>query len=653
MKRNITLVFLLFTLLGGSVLRAQYNQQPEFLKANSVWVFGQHAMLDFNSGTPPVADSAALDIMVPINGAASVSDPVTGELLFYSDGASCWNAAHALMPNGSFLMGMSMFDPYSSGSQGVCIVPFIDSPGKYYLISMNSFISAPMNPSGGLFYSVVDMSLDGGLGAIDGSRKSIVLDQDTTLSGMMVAIPGDNCDIWLLVHDYINPVFKAYRITAEGIAPTPVVSTVGAQLNKQILPDPIVGSYLLGSMSVSPDRQMISTTSAFPFCLLGAVVDSVAGVLLTHFDPATGIVSDALQVEKNLNSFGAAFSPDNTKLYLVNFDELTGGSQLLQYDISTYDSLTIANSKTLIASDTGSQQGTLRLFGDTIYVALSKVDEAQNDFQQSQVISTINLPDLSGPACDFQMSSFSLHPGTSRALALPSEVVYPLDDTLFATVLDTAMCTSWTAPFALQPGIIDAAYTYQWSNGSGDPVLHVTHSGNYQVFYTDGCHFRIDSFLISGTGLDPVILQNGMTLSTEEAYVTYQWIFNGNIIPGATNSALIANDIGDYQVIVTNNEGCVDTSAIHEVNDVGIKDPAGIASRISVYPNPAHDVVYISAPINVDLHISDVSGKLIKKVADAKKVSISGLADGTYLFHILDKDHNLLRVEKIIRISKH
>src|SRR5690606_22126856 len=247
------------------------------------------------------------------------------------------------------------------------------------------------------------------------------------MSGSMIAVPGDHCDVWLIVHDYIHPVFKAYHITAEGIDTTPVVSTIGAQIHRQILPDPVMGSYFLGNMCVSPNREMISITSFFPFCYLGATVDSVAGVLLTHFDPATGVISDALQVEQNLNSFHAAFSPDNSKLYLVNYDEVGGGSNLFQYDISTYDSLDIADSKTLIASDTASLVGVFRLYGDTLYLALSKVNTYQSSLVQSQVVSSINQPNLSGTSCDFQLEAINLYPGTKRYLALPSEVVYPVN----------------------------------------------------------------------------------------------------------------------------------------------------------------------------------------------------------------------------------
>src|SRR5690606_29555678 len=133
-----------------------------------------------------------------------------------------------------------------------------------------------------------------------------------------------------------DPVFKAYHITRDGIDPNPVISLTGGQVNKTFnySGEPF-SSYFVGSMAVSPDRQTLAITSMSAPCLIGPV-DSLAGVLLCKFDPATGIVTDAIEVEQNLNAYTCAFSPDNSKLYLPNLDALTGSLAVQQYDISTF-----------------------------------------------------------------------------------------------------------------------------------------------------------------------------------------------------------------------------------------------------------------------------------------------------------------------------
>ena len=48
------------------------------------WVFGNHAGLDFSSGTPVAFQTAIAGFG---EGEASVCDPVTGQLLFYTEGS--------------------------------------------------------------------------------------------------------------------------------------------------------------------------------------------------------------------------------------------------------------------------------------------------------------------------------------------------------------------------------------------------------------------------------------------------------------------------------------------------------------------------------------------------------------------------------------
>lgn len=60
---------------------------------------------------------------------------------------------------------------------------------------------------------VVDRSLDNGLGDIVAGNKNIILDGASLLSEAMLAVQGDNCDVWLMLHTWQTPTFKAYHIT--------------------------------------------------------------------------------------------------------------------------------------------------------------------------------------------------------------------------------------------------------------------------------------------------------------------------------------------------------------------------------------------------------------------------------------------------------
>src|SRR5690606_21526872 len=141
--------------------------------------------------------------------------PATGDRRFYSDGRTVRDRWHNIMPNGMGITGNN-----GSTTQGACIVPLPGGPDKYLLFSLEY-----ENDPGRLYYSEIDLSLNGGLGDVVATRKNIQL--DSNLSEAMVAIPGDNCDIWLIVHTRTEPVFKAYRITAGGLSTTPVISNTG------------------------------------------------------------------------------------------------------------------------------------------------------------------------------------------------------------------------------------------------------------------------------------------------------------------------------------------------------------------------------------------------------------------------------------------
>src|SRR5690606_23308738 len=169
----------------------------------------------------------------------------------------------------------------------------------------------------------------------------------------------------------------------------------------------------------------------------------MGGVEVVKFDPNTGMISDPIEIfSDGIGSHGCAFSPDNSKLYIDHTAPSTG-TNLLQYDITTFDSLSIDTSKKIISPVSTSFSAGLRLYNDTIYVA---------GFGTSS-LGTINQPNNSGTACDYQSGAISLLAGTSSAMAcLPTEVIIPgSPDTSHSLVLDTLICSGWPAGFTLSP----------------------------------------------------------------------------------------------------------------------------------------------------------------------------------------------------------
>src|SRR5690606_23849578 len=101
-------------------------------------------------------------------------------------------------------------------------------------------------------------------------------------------------------------------------------------------------------------------------------------------------------------------------------------------------------------------------------------------------------------------------------------------------------------------------------------------------------------------------------LSTAVSYATYQWIFNGQPIPGATDSTYIVTQNGFYQVEVSNAYGCKATSEIYEVTNATRIDEMMLPSAITIYPNPASHQIYIQSPLPVAVSLWTLDGKCVQ-----------------------------------------
>ncbi len=637
-----------------------YNQRPEFLKANSVWAFGDSAGIDFNNGMPVPIKTGMSKYGGNSNsgneGFASVADPVTGKLLFYSNGKSCWNAHHQIMPNGDNLKGNGSGVWGLSTLQGVCIVPVIDAPGKYYLFSLMGMTNSPDGENnsyknGALFYSVVDMNLQSGLGDIEASRKNVVLYSDS-LSESMMAIPGDNCDVWLVVHALGKPEFIAFHITRNGVQHTPVVSRTGETAIRGI-PNDIPGytAYASGSMAVSPDRKTIAVTSSPSAMDWGIAYTSCNGAAIARFDPATGKASQSIVIMDSAQYMfftpnGVCFSPDNSKLYVVS--SVMNGLGLFQFDVSTYDSAAIVNSvKTVATKNFGSSEmSALRSYKEVIYI-----DDPTFQTGRRSVIGRINYPNLDGAACQYEDSAFSLLDGTRSLFGLGSEVVYPFPaDTVTQLALDTLLC------YLPESGLVLTAApgysSYEWNDGSKEAKRSITTGGTYWVYCTDSCHSRIDTFVLNWIDLvKPEITVNERELGTTLPYKTYQWLLDGELIAGATQSKYQVLVNGFYQVVVTNENDCADTSEVYEVTNVtSIASPHYLSGAVAVYPNPAREVIYITAPVVTHLSLFNIEGKMVRQEQNAKEMTLKGLAEGIYFLQVQDQNANLLKIAKVVKM---
>jgi hypothetical protein len=253
-------------------------------------------------------------------GCASISDE-NGDLLFYTNGITVWDANHDVMPNGNGLYGST------SSSQSAVIVPQPASANLYYVFTLDRNGDYEVGHNG-LCYSVVDMSLNSGLGDVISGQKNIELNNPNTEK--ITAVNHDNGeDIWVLSHDWGNNKFLAYLLSSSGLNTTAVESETGL-----VHYDGFNGWYAGGYMKVSPNGDKIALN------ILGAHTTQIF-----DFNPATGTVSNPMTLSTSRNqAYGLEFSPDASKLYTTAWEH----NNILQYDLSLGDETSIAASETEI-----------------------------------------------------------------------------------------------------------------------------------------------------------------------------------------------------------------------------------------------------------------------------------------------------------------
>lgn len=353
---------------------------------NKIWYFGNLAGIDFNGQTPVALLNGATNTY---DNVATISDE-QGSLAFYCDGENIWNKDHALMVNGNGILGSL------TGGQPALIIKQPDN-GKgnnynYYVFTVAEF------GTGGLHYSIVDMSLDSGRGEVVSKNNLIYLSSCEKLA----AVYNQSDDsYWIITHEFGNSNFNCYKVNSTGLNINPVVSNVGDANTG--------GSFgsrhgAMGQLAISENGTRIANAMNYS--------DQIQ---LFNFDIATGLISSPITIINRNNSWGVAFSPDGNMLYATDWQS----ANIYQYSLLNYNPTDINASEINLGAITnphGSYKaGYLKLAPDgKIYIAK----------YSSNYLATINNPDAIGLACDLVDNGINLGTGISTA-GLSTSVVIP------------------------------------------------------------------------------------------------------------------------------------------------------------------------------------------------------------------------------------
>jgi len=376
MTKFLALLFFLFLFSPHFV----FSQK----QANN-WLFGQNAWISFETGVPVPHTGGMFS---NLEGSASISDS-NGKLLFYTNGQLVWNSQHAVMPNGTGLLGSA------SSTQSAVIVPNPGNANQYYVFTIDDCLDSLVN---GFRYSIVDLSLQNGLGEV--TTKNQLLHSMTT-EKITAVVHSDNTSIWVITHGYKNNEFYAYLVTPTGIQFQPVVSTCGTIHNGTLLATDVCHSLgsARGYMKTSPDGKRIAlavTRSDF--------------VEIFDFDNVTGRISNPSKKITLTEPYGLEFSPDGSQLYVGGWKDLTHKASVFQVDLASMQITTLATSP-------NGEFGAVQLGPDQkLYVAVG----VDNNSQESPFIASINYPNKKGTACNFVLDAVNLSLGTYSLYGLPT-----------------------------------------------------------------------------------------------------------------------------------------------------------------------------------------------------------------------------------------
>lgn len=358
-----------FLMLFVGAWTTRLNAQRE----GNIWYFGGKAGMNFNGGAPVALTNSAMDTY---EGCASVSSP-NGNLLFYTDGITIYNASHSPMANGTGLLG----DPSTSQSGVIVKVP--GSQNRYYVFSVDDD-----GGQDGLRYSIVDMSLNGGQGGV--TIKNVLL--VTPVTERITAVAHRNgLDIWILVHEWNSNNYISYLLTPSGLM-APVYTPIG-----QVHGGNVFNSR--GCMKVSPNGKWLATAITFQ-----------SRVDLLAFDDSLGTISNLTEIYGISGAYGVEFSPHSTRMYISSADVSPG--ELYQFDLTLPTRLDIVNSRYFIGRTSSLSMGSLQLGPDR------KIYCARYD---SPYLSVITQPDSLAAACMWVDDGFFLA-GKRSYLGLPSFV---------------------------------------------------------------------------------------------------------------------------------------------------------------------------------------------------------------------------------------
>lgn len=514
------------------------------------WHFGNQSGLNFSTGAPQGQNVPGFQAF---EGSSSISDSVTGNLLFYTNGENIWHGGGGFMANGTGLRGKQ------TASQNSLILPFPGQPSRYILFTLGATYD-----TAGLSYSIIDMSLNGGQGGVVTGQKNINI-----LPGNPPALPlaekltatrhCNGVDWWVMGHFIGTNAFFRIPVTGAGIGvivnqaigavhPAPVGANLGA--NK-------------GYMRFSPDGTRLAVATA---------QRSNNVLQLFRFDKSNGQLSDPITLPTMGGEYAVAFSPDNGKLFVTSSRDSVQGTNTRYFNnVMAFD---------MLATNIPGSRVTVKSKLETVvgkYGAIQNASDGRMYVAQEfrDHLHSIVDPAGFGASNQFTDTILILPSGTSR-LGLPNFVDDQFSKPFTANFSFSFVCIG--NPMQFRDSTLSNAISWQWDFDRANPGTATSTLRNPTHTYTTPGTYNVRLIADRGCGVLDTIekpvtigLNLPVDLGSDTAFIcvgdtlnigsnvgtaTYQW-FTGSpgswlISPNDTTNTLRPSTSGWYRLTADN-----------------------------------------------------------------------------------------------------
>lgn len=452
------------------------------------WLFGrsgQNNPLDTTYGTSIIDFNLPHELKISFWGESiidfdgfnvSTSD-AEGNYIFSCNGHYIEDTSFSIMENGDSL---NLYEPDDVGyrlPQGGLALPYPGHSNQYVLFHgtkgrINEGQSNSSTHVLELNYSIIDMELNNGLGAVSEKKQLII--EDTLKYGFITACQHANGrDWWVLVNKEPSNFFYKILVSAEG------VQVKGTQYIGEIIEE-----RGLGQAVFSPDGEK--------YIIYTGISAALGNFLhIYDFDRCTGELYNPQLIRHSVVVYaeGAAISPNSRYLYLPV------QNYIFQYDLWADD---IASTLDTVAIYDG--------FGDpfpTVFFLAQLAPDGKiyiSHANSSNYLSIIHRPDEPGDACDVEQHGLRLP--SRNFVSIPNNPYYrlgPLDgsacDTLGIDNVPVAQYRYWQDTV----DILDLEFTdlsfyepesWDWDFGDGhtsterNPLHRYDEIGIYDVCLT-------------------------------------------------------------------------------------------------------------------------------------------------------------------------